>query len=111
MFPPDDQRDDWYRWLTNQAGHSAIVGMPAALLCLPVFGPIWAPIMVALIYALAWEWLAQMGTDWRDSLMDTANVMAGASILCGALAFGYWTALACVVAWGCLLALGVLQRR
>lgn len=109
---PDDQRNDWYAWATNQAGHSAIIGMPAALLCLPVFGPIWTPVFVALVYLTVWEVMAgHWRADWRDSLMDTAHVMAGASLLCGALAFGYWTAVACVLSWLCLIGFGVWQRK
>ena len=31
LLRPDAQPRDWYGWLTNQAGHAALVGQPAAL--------------------------------------------------------------------------------
>lgn len=111
MWQPDDQRNDPYGWITNQAGHAAIVGMPASLALIGLgVDIVAAPIVVALVYALAWEWAqGHVIADWRDSLMDAANVMAGASIISGAFS-GYWTAAACVVMWGCILALGWWQR-
>ena len=29
MLSPDNQRGDWYLWVTNQSGHAAIVGVAA----------------------------------------------------------------------------------
>lgn len=109
LLQAGDYRHDWYGYACNQAGHAAIVGMPAALVLVPFLGPIWTPIVVAAVYGLVWEWLIQRGGMWADSVEDTAHVMAGASAICGALV-GYWTAAACVAAWLCLLALGIARR-
>lgn len=111
MLAPDDFDDDPYRHVTNQAGHAVFVGMPGAFLILALGWPAWlAPIIVAVVYAAAWEWGVQRWLwrrefDWRDSVMDTACSMAGASIVAGllhsltagAICFG---AFALVVFWG-----------
>jgi hypothetical protein len=111
-FPPNAQPNDPYAWATNQAGHAAIIGIPAALLLLGLgVHPVAAPIIVAFVYTIAWEVAADhWRVDWRDSLMDAANVMAGASIICGALV-SYWTAVACVLLWLAIIGFGWWQRR
>ena len=109
-FDPDAQLDDWYGWLTTQAGHSVLVGLPAALVLLPWFGPYLAPIIIAAAYLILWEIAVQrIGAGWKDALEDTACVMAGGSILCG-MSDGYVTALVCFAAWAFFLLVGVLRR-
>lgn len=109
LLQSDDYRADWYGYATNQAGHAALVGMPLALLVMPFLGPIWTPIAVALAYGIVWEWLIQRGGMWADSVEDTAHVMAGASVICGAMV-NHLTASTCVAAWLCLIGLGVARR-
>ena len=107
---PDSQPRDGYAWATNQAGHSALVGMPLALAGLALgWHPVAVPVIVGMIYACIWEWVAQHGADWRDSIMDTACVMAGASIICGA-GIGLGTAMGAMCVWLMLIAFGVWQR-
>ena len=109
-FDPDAQIFDWYQWLTTQAGHSALVGLPGALILVPWFGPFLAPLIVAAAYLLIWEIAVQrVGAGWKDALEDTACVMAGASILCGATV-GIGTAATCFVAWAAFLFVGVWRR-
>lgn len=114
MLPPDNFDTDPYGYLTNQAGHAALVGMPAGVL-LMLAVPVWlAPILVALIYAVAWEWGWQRWRypdrfDWRDSVMDTACVMAGASILAGFVS-GFWEGAACLGAYLALVFVEGLRR-
>ena len=109
-FDPDAQLFDWYGWLTVQAGHIALVGLPGALILSPWFGPFLAPLIVAAAYLLLWEIAVQrVGAGWKDALEDTACVMAGASILCGA-AVGIGTAAACFVGWAAFLFIGVWRR-
>jgi len=111
LIKPSANPDDWYAEATNQAGHSAIIGMPLAVLVLALgVYPVAVPVIVAAIYGIIWEAIAQHGADWRDSLMDTAHVMSGASIIVGALVFGFWTCLAALVIWLCLIVLGVWMR-
>lgn len=118
MLDPDDYDDDPYGHVTNQAGHAAIVGVGLCLALLWVGWPVlWVPVVVAGVYAGGWEWgvqryLWRRQFDWRDSIMDTACVMAGASILCGALydvtdlrnplltVTAAWTAWLALVFWG-----------
>lgn len=111
LLRADAQTGDAYGWLCNQAGHAALVGMPAVILLLAFgVGPVLAPIAVALVYGVLWEWLIQRGRDWRDSVIDTACVLAGASVLAGALGFGLVTAAAALAIWCALLAVGVWRR-
>lgn len=115
---PSSFPDDWYGELTNQSGHHALIGIPFALALLPFFPVVWVPVAVALIYAVIWEIIAQHGADWKDSLTDTACVMAGASLLCGpffflppALFWPVWVTQAlCFAGWAVLLAIGVVRR-
>ena len=98
-FQPDDFPNDPYGAVTSQAGHAAIIGMPACLLLLWIGFPLWsAPILVAVTYALVWEGIVQGFSLPADALMDTASVMAGASVLAGAL-HGMETAALCLLAW------------
>lgn len=110
IFPPDDFRDDWYGFLTNQMAHALGVGMVGGLALMPFLGPYIAPVAVFAAYFLLWEvWRQKLGAGVADALQDSACVMAGASIICGALV-GYGTALACFGAWCALLLFGVLRR-
>ena len=112
---PDDFDDDPYGHITNQAGHAALVGVPLGLALIWVGWPLWAaPILAAMIYAGAWEWgvqryLWRKQFDWRDSLMDTACVMAGASMVSGFLT-DLGTGAACWLAWAVLVFAGGLRR-
>jgi hypothetical protein len=115
MMRPDDFADDPYAHVTNQAGHAAFVGMPIGLVLAWLGWPLWAvPLVVAMIYGAAWEWGWQRTTyptefDWRDSLMDTACVMAGASMVAGFLT-DLPTGAACWLAWAVLVLWGGLRR-
>lgn len=108
---PSDFAGDPYGEATNQAGHSAIIGTPAALLLLATgLHPMAVPLAVCAVYLLLWEGLCQPGTKWADSLQDAANVTAGASVIVGALHYGYGTACACVAVWLASVALGAWRR-
>ena len=109
MFEADDFAKDPYGYATNQAGHACIIGIPAGLVLLPFIGPYAAPVVVALVYGGLWEVVIQRGKLWRDSIEDTAHVMAGASIICGATV-SYWTVAGCVAAWLALIAIGFTRR-
>lgn len=99
MFDPDDFPRDPYGAVTSQAGHAAIIGMPACALLVWLGFPLWsAPILVAVTYALVWEGIVQGFSLPADALMDTASVMAGASVLAGAR-HGMETAALCLLAW------------
>jgi hypothetical protein len=109
-FDPDAQLFDWYGWLCTQAGHSVLVGVPAALALLPWFGPFVAPLIVAVVYLVAWEIKHQrIRAGWKDALEDTACVMSGASILCGAFV-SYGTSALAFLLWAVFLAAGVIRR-
>ena len=110
LFRGDDQKGDWYGWATNQAGHAALIGMPAALVLLALGMPALAtPPAIALAYAVAWEW-TMPGPGWIDSLTDTLNVAAGAAILCTALGSGLVLTAAVTLAWLAVVAFGVWRR-
>lgn len=109
VFQPDEQLNDWYGWLTVQCGHS-VIGQAGAFILLPFFGAYLAPVMVGLVYLVAWEWAVQrFRAGIGDGLTDTACTMAGASVLCG-MTVGYGTAAICFAAWAALLLFGVLRR-
>lgn len=111
LFKPSSQPGDWYGWTTNQAGHFAVVGYPAALMLLGVgIGPAAVPLIVAGVYALVWEGWLQGGPDWRDGATDTAHVAAGAACLTAALSWGYWATLAILILWAAMLAAGIRRR-
>lgn len=106
----DAQPGDWYGWLTNQAAHMVLVGVPAALVLLFMGVPAWlAPILTAALYGLVWEVLAQRSKDVRDSLMDTAMVMAGACFVV-ALVRDATAAAVTFAIYAVFLALGVRER-
>lgn len=110
LFDADSFPGDPYSYLTNQAGHAYLVGVPAALIVAPWWGLIAAPAAIAVAYAVFWEWLVQRGRDWRDSFEDSVHVMAGASVICGSLSGDVMTAAACLGAQMVLLAVGVYRR-
>lgn len=108
---PDAQPGDWYGWVTNEAGHAALVGVPAAMILLGLGVPAWlVPAAVAAVYGVIWEGLFQPGTIWSDSLSDTAHVAAGATLITAALSWGFWLTAAVLAAWGVLLAVGIARR-
>lgn len=110
IFPPDSFPRDWYQWLTNQAGHSVLVGVPAGLALMPFLGPYIAPLAVFTIYLVFWEWGKQrFGAGLADAMEDSACVMAGASLICG-YEVGYWTAWGAFAVWCLFLAWGVWKR-
>ncbi len=111
LFEPDDFRDNWYGYATNQAGHAYLVGAPLALIAAPWWGLVAAPVVVALCYGIFWELIVQRGRMWRDSFEDTVHVMAGASVLCAALSSDALTVAGCMAAQGALLGLGIWRRR
>jgi len=84
---PDDFPRDWYGWVTNQAGHSYIVGIPPGI-ALQKFGLplLLVPIACYVGYCLIWERLIQRNTNLRDSLEDTLHVSMGATVMASALA-------------------------
>jgi hypothetical protein len=110
-FAADDFRHDAYGWLTNQGAHASLVGIVLAAPGL-AWGvhPYLVPVIVALIYGVGWEWLWQRGGLMADSLMDTACVMAGASLLAAAWVQSGWTLAAVLLAWGIVLAAGYWRR-
>ncbi|MCH9838798.1 hypothetical protein K0U83_24245 [bacterium] len=107
-FEPDEQLDDWYKWLTTQCGH-ACVGIAGGLILWPLWG-IAAPGAVFFVYLIAWEGAYQrFGAGVGDALVDSACVAAGAAVICGAFV-GYWTAVAVAAVWAVFIAWGVWRR-
>lgn len=115
MLAPDDFDTDPYGHVTNQAGHAALIGMPLGVAFLALGLPLWAaPLAVALSYGLIWEWDFQRlvwgrSFDWRDSLMDTACVMAGASMVSGFL-YNLLSGAICLFAWAVVVIWGGIRR-
>jgi cobalamin synthase len=111
LLRPDAQPRDWYGWLTNQAGHAALVGQPAALALMIAGVPAWASAaIVAAVYLALWERLIQRGRDWADSLTDTASVGAGAALLATAVLADLPAAVFVLAFWAALLVAGVGRR-
>lgn len=116
LMRADDYRSDWYGYVTNQAGHAAIVGFVLSLAALTLIPAVWVPPAVALAYGLMWEVVIQRGRMWADSLEDTAHVMAGAAAPATAVHFAgdFWscwiTLAACFGGWAAVLAVGVIRR-
>ena len=111
---PSSYPRDAYSYAVNQSGHAYLVGVPAAL-SLAWLGLL-APLAVAAIYAVAWEWGYQRKRwpqffDWRDSLEDTVHVMTGAAVILAALAGQITWVWECLAAQAVLLAVGVWRRR
>lgn len=110
IFPPDDFRNDWYGWMTNQMAHALGVGTVGGLALMPFLGPYIAPVAVFVAYFLLWEvWRQKLGAGVADALQDSACVMAGASIICG-YEVGYWTAWGAVAVLAVFLLIGVFRR-
>jgi hypothetical protein len=110
MWDADDFDGDQYGAVTSQAGHAAIIGMPFCALVLWLGFPIWAaPVIVAFAYFVLWEGVIQGFELFADSLMDTASVMAGASVLAGAL-HSLSTASICLLAWLVVMAIEWWRR-
>ena len=111
---PSSYPRDAYGFMTNQAGHAYLVGVPAAL-ALSGFGMA-APFIVGAAYAALWDLGYQrlrwpQFFDWRDSLEDSIHVLVGAAVISAALAGDLWTVTRCLAAqWG-LLAIGVWRRK
>lgn len=119
MFHPDDFHANPYGHLTNQGAHGGLVGVGLGLLAYVLLPPVWAWVVVTLVYFVGWEVIVGSSIhdgdlapswDWRDSIDDTANVAGGAGVLIGALAWGYWAALGAFVVWGASLALSTWRR-
>lgn len=82
LMKPDDQMHDWYRWATSQAGHMALVGVPAALALLALHLPAWCiPPVVWFAYGTGWEWFVQKNPATIDGLVDTLMVTFGAAFV------------------------------
>lgn len=110
MWDADDFDGDPYAAVTSQAGHAAIIGMPICVIVLALGFPLWAaPIIVAFGYGLLWEGVVQRFSLPADALMDTASVMAGASVLAGAL-HSLATASICLLAWLVVMAIEWWRR-
>lgn len=93
LFSPDSFHNDWYGWVTNQAGH-VLLGIVIAWLT----GRVWP----AVVLAVAFE-LAQWSPDVVDSVTDVFFTASGAVFQIYA---GNGIMYALVVA----LAIGVAQR-
>lgn len=118
MWDADDFAGDPYGHATNQAGHAFLVGAPMALIFLTLAPPVAVPILAAMLYGIIWEILIQRGRLWADSLMDTACVMVGSSVICGgftyippALFWQAWvTITACFIGYAIVVGWGFLRR-
>lgn len=118
-FNPDDFNRDPYGHLTNQGAHGGLVGAGLALLALLILPPVAAWFAVVIAYFVVWEFLVGSiiaesdlapSWDWRDSIDDTSNVAGGAGVVIGALAWGYWAAVAAFAIWAGALALSTWRR-
>ncbi len=107
-LPPSDFPGDPYGWVTNQTGH-ACIGVALTLAVWPVLHLAAVP-LVAVGYFLAWEIGVQRGRLIRDSLHDTAHVLAGAGVIAAALAYGHLAALAVAAAEFAALMIGAWRR-
>ena len=78
----DNFYGNWYGYVTNQAGHGYIVGLPAgylaALAGMTLTGGL---LLIGTVYLILWEWLTQRGDNLADSLEDTAHVVLGAALV------------------------------
>lgn len=74
----DDYKGNWYGYLTNQAGHAAVIGVPLGTLSLNFMHPVAALISVFFIYFVVWEMLIQQSELLWDSIVDACHVVAGA---------------------------------
>lgn len=78
LLTPDAFWHDWYGWVTNQAGHVLLVGLPAfaAVAMTPLSRR--AAFWLACVGYAVWEVLTFQG-DVLDGLTDWAFVAAGAA--------------------------------
>lgn len=107
-LPPSDFPGDPYGWVTNQTGH-ACIGVALTLVLWPLLAA-WAVLIVTIGYLLVWEIGVQRGRLIRDSLHDTAHVLAGAGVIAAALAWGHLAASAVAAAEFVALMLGAWRR-
>lgn len=107
-LPPSDFPGDPYGWVTNQTGH-ACIGVALTLILWPLLA-VWAVPLVAVGYFLAWEIGVQRGRLIRDSLHDTAHVLAGSGVIAAALAYGHRAASVVAAAEFVALAVGAWRR-
>lgn len=111
LLRPDAQPRDWYGWLTNQAGHAALVGQPAALALMIAGVPaIWTGLVAYVVYLVVWERIVQRGRDWSDSLTDALSVGLGAALLGSAFAADLPAAVCVLAVWAAVLVAGVRRR-
>lgn len=105
----DDFQGNPYGAATNQCGHFALgLGVVVAL----GIAHWWAVIVAVLIYWLIAEYLMQGLSMWRDSIMDTAHVMAGAGFGAYATSMAHDQTLRIIVlSWGALLAYETWSKR
>jgi len=94
IFRPSAFRGDPYGFVTNQAGHAYLVGFPLAWFWAHVIGsPVVMLIMIAAVYMLLWEVMAQQSDEWADSAEDTLHTVLGASValtMWGHTEWGLW---------------------
>jgi len=105
----DDFKGDPYSAVTNQTGHFAI-GL--GFVVLTGISAWWAVLVAALLYWVFVEVAGQGLALWRDSIMDTAHVMAGAAF--GAVTVPYvpdWTPQGVYAVWAALLAFEAWDKR
>ncbi len=107
-LPPSDFPGDPYGFVTSQCGH-ACIGLAGTLLIWPWWGW-WAVWTVPLWYFLGWEIGVQRGRLIRDSLHDTAHVLAGSGVIAAALSYGHLAALAVAAAEFAALMIGAWRR-
>jgi uncharacterized membrane protein HdeD (DUF308 family) len=66
---PDDQKRDWYGWVTNQTGHFTI-GVIITAIAIQVL-PVYFAILPALVFAGAKESIDMFrNSSFKDSLID-----------------------------------------
>lgn len=111
LLEPNSYPQQPYRWLTNQCGHFSAVGIPMGMFAVAVgLGPVLSPALVAAVYFVLWEWLAQGIEEWPDALADTSHVAAGAAFVSAALSGGLLPCFTVMVVWAAMLAVGVVRR-
>ena len=106
----DDQRHDWYAWVTNQLAHGVVGMAAAAALLASGMAPCAVPVWAALVYWTVWECAWQGGRDPDDSLSDASHVAAGSLFAAALAAAGPAAAMVMLVPWGLLLAIGIIRR-
>jgi hypothetical protein len=109
IIAPGSFPNDPEGFLANQAGH-ACIGVALTLVLWPVLHLVAVP-FVALGYFAVWEIGVQRGRLIRDSLHDTAHVLAGSGFIAAALAWGWGPAIAIAAAEFAALMYGAWERR